>query len=95
MTPSKIILLLLITFSLIGLSTSNARDHKGLILTEEGIQKIQEDLGNVPLFDSTLLRLQKEVDAEIELGIKTPIPKDFSGGYTHQRHKANFFKNLK
>jgi hypothetical protein len=91
MTPSKIILLLLITFSLIGLSTSNARDHEGLILTKDGIQKIRDDLGNVPLFDSTLLGLQREVDAEIELGIETPIPKDFSGGYTHQRHKANFF----
>ena len=31
------------------------------------------------------------MDAEIELGIDTPVPKDFSGGYTHQRHKRNFF----
>ncbi len=70
---------------------SNAGERKGLILTKDGIQKIQADLGNVPLFDSSLALLQQEVDAEIAKGIDTPIPKDFSGGYTHQRHKANFF----
>jgi len=73
-------------------STSNKiKERKGLILTKEGIQKIQADLGNIPLFDKTLQALQKEVDAEITKGIDTPIPKDFSGGYTHQVHKANFF----
>ena len=30
------------------------------------------------------------MDAEIAMGIDTPIPKDFSGGYTHYRHKQNF-----
>ena len=24
------------------------------------------------------------------MGIDTPIPKDYSGGYTHERHKRNF-----
>ena len=31
-----------------------------------------------------------EVDAEIKLGIQIPIPKDFSGGFTHERHKRNY-----
>ena len=30
------------------------------------------------------------MDAEIERGIDTPVPKDYSGGYTHERHKRNF-----
>jgi len=88
---------LLLTLSLLVLTGSgflsgcSTDDRKGLILTKDGIEKIQNDLGNVPLFDATLEKLQQEVDAEIELGIETPIPKDFSGGYTHQKHKANFF----
>jgi len=61
----------------------NHTQRNGLILTKDGIKKIQADLGNIPLFDSSLKTLQAEVDAEIEKGIETPIPKDFSGGYTH------------
>ncbi len=66
-------------------------EHPGLIMTQEGIEKIRASLGQVPLFDATLAKVQAEVDAEIELGIDTPLPKDFSGGYTHSRHKRNFF----
>jgi hypothetical protein len=91
MKPSIIISLLLAVFSLVVSPAPNAKERNGLILTKEGIKKIQADLGNVPLFDSSLKHMQQEVDAEIALGIETPTPKDFSGGYTHQRHKANFF----
>jgi hypothetical protein len=99
MKPSNIIPMLLIAFILVATLACSAQDgakqgaqeRKGLILTRGGIAKIQADLGNIPLFDSTLKIMQKEVDAEIDKGIDTPIPKDFSGGYTHQRHKANFF----
>ena len=61
-----------------------------MIMTKAGVEKIRAELGTVPLFDATLANVKAEVDAEIELGINTPIPKDFSGGYTHQRHKQNF-----
>ena len=64
--------------------------HPNLILTKEGVQKIRKELGKVPLFDATLADVKKEVDAEISLGIDTPIPKDYSGGFTHERHKRNF-----
>ena len=33
---------------------------------------------------------KQQVDSEIALGIDTPIPTDYSGGYTHERHKKNF-----
>ncbi len=65
--------------------------HPKLIMTKAGVEQIRAELGNVPLFDATLQAVKAEVDAEIESGIDTPIPKDFSGGYTHQRHKRNFF----
>ena len=61
-----------------------------MILTKSGIEQIRKELGNVPLFDASLKTVKDEVDAEIALGIDTPIPKDFSGGYTHVRHKRNF-----
>lgn len=80
----------------IGLTTSTAchshdQGHPSLIMTKAGVEKIRAELGKVPLFDATLQIVKEEVDAEIELGIDTPIPKDFSGGFTHARHKRNFF----
>ncbi len=44
-----------------------------------------------PLFDATLAQARAEVDAEIAAGIAVPVPKDMAGGYTHERHKQNFF----
>jgi hypothetical protein len=75
------------------LSTSfliQAQQHPNLIMTKAGVEEVRQNLGKVPLFDATVRRVKAEVDAEIALGIDTPIPKDFSGGYTHQRHKLNF-----
>lgn len=67
-----------------------SQEHPSLILTQSGVEKIRKELGNVPLFDATLKKVKAEVDTEIALGIETPIPKDFSGGYTHEKHKRNF-----
>lgn len=77
-----------LTFS--SASCSQEQEHPGLIMTKAGVEKIRAELGSVPLFDATLENVKAEVDAEIELGIDTPIPKDLSGGYTHVRHKRNF-----
>ncbi|MEP1471946.1 MAG: alginate lyase family protein [Halieaceae bacterium] len=65
-------------------------EHPKLILTSDGLDDIRSHLGQAPLFDTSLARVRLEVDAEIAAGIDTPIPKDFSGGYTHERHKRNY-----
>ena len=67
-----------------------AQGHPSLVLTKKGVSEIRKQLGKVPLFDASLAETKAEVDTEIALGIITPIPKDFSGGYTHERHKKNF-----
>ncbi len=67
-----------------------AKEHPILILTKEGVEEIRKTLGQVPLFDSSVERTKQEVDIEIAMGIDTPIPTDYSGGYTHERHKKNF-----
>jgi len=81
-------------FLILGLAVpamSQAGEHPNLILTKSGVKSIRAELGSVPLFDTTVEKVRAEVDAEIALGIDTPIPKDYSGGYTHERHKRNFF----
>jgi hypothetical protein len=67
-----------------------AQDHPSLVLNKQGVRDIQSQLGKVPLFDASLADVQAEVDAEMVLGILLPIPKDFSGGISHERHKKNF-----
>jgi len=81
----------LVTLGLLVSPVSHAGEHPKLIMTKAGVEKIRAALGTVPLFDATVQNVRAEVDAEIELGIDTPIPKDYSGGYTHERHKRNFF----
>ena len=53
---------LLIAFSLMVSTAVNAKEHKGLILTKEGIKKIQAGLGKKPWFDSSLQAIKQEVD---------------------------------
>ena len=65
--------------------------HPKLILTAQGVKDIRSQLGNIPIFDNTLKKVKAEIDAEIEKGIDVPIPKDYSGGYTHVTHKNNWF----
>ena len=72
-------------------AAAQTASHPNLVMTKAGVEKIREALGSIPLFDATVEKVREEVDAEIESGIHTPIPKDYSGGYTHERHKRNFF----
>lgn len=76
--------------ALFSIGNAQAQNHPNLMLTRTGVEEIRRNLGAVPLFDESLARARASVDAEIALGIATPIPKDYSGGYTHERHKLNY-----
>ncbi|MGQ7947353.1 alginate lyase family protein [Flavobacterium sp. WC2509] len=84
---TRIVLIIVFTFLHFNVES---QVHPSLVLTKEGVREIRSQLGKVPLFDASLADVKKEVDAEIALGIDIPVPKDFSGGYTHERHKRNF-----
>ena len=90
MKNNIVIQLFLLLFLMAG-DSSFAQSHPNLILTKEGVKEIRANLGKVPMFDKVLADVKKEIDAEIALGIQVPIPKDMAGGYTHERHKRNFF----
>jgi len=70
---------------------TSSLEHPKLILTAQGVKDIRAHLGSIPIFDNSLKAIQEEIDAEIASGIEVPIPKDYSGGYTHVRHKRNWF----
>jgi hypothetical protein len=77
-------------FGLVATVNAGEGSHPNLVLTSAGVDSIRAELGTVPLFDATVASAKEDVDAEIEQGIDTPVPKDYSGGYTHERHKRNF-----
>ena len=91
MCRTRIVVCLLFSLGLAGPAISIGQEHPTLVMTSAGVERIRSELGTVPLFDSTVAAVRAEVDAAIEQGIDTPVPKDFSGGYTHERHKLNFF----
>ena len=70
--------------------TTASTSHPSLILTEQGVKNIRTNLGTIPIFDETLALAKEEIDTEIEKGFDVPIPKDYSGGYTHSTHKRNY-----
>ena len=90
MTSKPILLLIVAGLLLSPVCHASAQGHPSLVMTKAGVEKIRSELGNVPLFDVSLAAVRAAVDAEIAMGIDTPVPKDFSGGYTHRRHKQNF-----
>ncbi|WP_406684669.1 heparinase II/III family protein [Seonamhaeicola sp. MEBiC1930] len=69
---------------------SSNSGHPSLILTKQGVSDIRASLGSIPVFDKTLEATQNEIDQEISKGIDVPVPKDYSGGYTHETHKKNY-----
>ena len=74
----------------IATNSTNKNLHPNLILTTEAVTTIKKNLGSIPIFDQTLEETKKQVDIEISLGIKVPMPKDMAGGYTHTQHKKNY-----
>jgi len=77
-------------FILFIVTIAQSQEHPNLILTKNGVQEIRQQLGKVPLFDSSLATIKKEVDAEMLNPISVPIPKDMAGGFTHEQHKKNY-----
>lgn len=68
-----------------------SQDHPRLILTRQGVENIRASIGNIPLFDASMKAVQEQVDRALAEEMDVPIPKDLAGGYTHEKHKSNFF----
>ncbi|MDW3192795.1 MAG: heparinase II/III family protein [Cytophagales bacterium] len=68
-----------------------SQDHPRLILTRSGVENIRNSAGKIPLFDQSLKAVQEQVDLALAEEMDVPVPKDLAGGYTHEKHKSNFF----
>jgi hypothetical protein len=72
-------------------ATGHAQTHPKLVLTAKGVANIKTQINELPLLNQSFQETIKYVEDDIALGIQVPVPKDLAGGYTHTRHKSNFF----
>jgi oligo-alginate lyase len=48
------------------------------------------NIGKLPLLTQSYSNIKSDVDNYIGKDIDVPVPKDPAGGYTHDKHKANY-----
>ncbi len=84
--------LILILILLHPLAILHAEQHPGLFLTPKGVKEIKSSLGKYPTFDKSVDELKKIADEALKSDIIVPIPKDGGGGYTHEKHKNNYYE---
>jgi hypothetical protein len=87
---SFVILAIVIT-ALTALAAS-ATEHPGLFLTPRGVLEIKASLGKYQLFDKSYYELKAIADKALTEQIEVPVPKDGGGGYTHEKHKNNYYE---
>lgn len=84
--------LLTTLLSVFAMLTFGAPKHPCLMLTPEGVDKIRESAGALPNFDSSLESVKRNALQGIAEGITVPEPLDNGGGYSHERHKDNYYQ---
>lgn len=78
---------LLLTFSAV-----YATQHPGLFLTPKGVKEIKSSMGKYPAFDKSVNELKEIAEKGLVSKIEVPVPKDGGGGYTHEKHKNNYYE---
>jgi oligo-alginate lyase len=64
--------------------------HPLTFFTKAEAAAVKKDIGKYPLLSQSYQEIKKEVDQWIGKEVDVPFPKDPAGGYTHDRHKANY-----
>lgn len=79
-------------FLLLAVGSATASTHPGLFLTPKGVKEIRSSLGKYPIFDQSFNELKQIADEALNSEIIVPQPKDGGGGYTHEKHKKNYYE---
>lgn len=83
--------LLHIACLLVWLTAAASEPHPRLLLTAGGVDEIRSGMGSYPLFDSSVGRVAKDAAKALVQPIEIPVPRDGGGGYTHEKHKDNYY----
>ena len=64
--------------------------HPMTFFTKTEAAEVKKNITKYPLLTRSYNEVKKEVDAWIGKDVDVPFPKDPAGGYTHDKHKANY-----
>ena len=73
-------------------AAASAAGHPSLLLTEKGVAEMREARGTIAAFDASMARTLAGADAALASEIVVPEPRDGGGGYSHERHKLNYYE---
>ncbi len=82
----------MLTLLLFVVSVHIAGQHPGLLLTPQGVKEIKSSMNKYPAFIQSVNELRIKADAALSKEILVPVPKDGGGGYTHEKHKNNYYE---
>lgn len=72
----------------------NESSAQKLLLTSEGARAIQTKAKTSALLTEAIEGLRSQVNNALLHELEVPVPKDPGGGYTHEKHKANYLEAL-
>ena len=64
--------------------------HPVTFITPQETIDVKKNITRFPLLQSSFQRLKNETDPWLNREVDVPFPKDAAGGYTHEKHKANY-----
>ncbi len=69
---------------------SNAQQHPITFFTKADAADVKKNVNAYPVLLQSYKEIRDEVDAYLGKEVDVPFPKDAAGGYTHDKHKANY-----
>jgi hypothetical protein len=79
----KIICLLLLPMLSVG-------QHPATFFTKAEAAELKKGIAKYPLLTQSYNEIKNQVDEWLNKDVDVPVPKDPAGGYTHEKHKANY-----
>ncbi|MDB5207660.1 MAG: alginate lyase family protein [Flavisolibacter sp.] len=64
--------------------------HPLAFATKAELEGVKKSITKYPVLQKSFVEIKKDVDSWLEKDVDVPFPKDPAGGYTHDRHKANY-----
>src|ERR1700704_4668290 len=64
--------------------------HPVTFFTKAEAAEVKNNIGKYPLLTKSYTEIKKQTDEYVGKDADVPFPKDPAGGYTHDRHKANY-----
>ncbi len=81
---------ILFAIAILFATTLVAQQHPNAFANKQEFAFVKDNITKTALLQQSYADLKASVDAWLGKDIDVPVPKDPAGGYTHEKHKANY-----